>query len=57
MQAKHQGIHEQFTSTFKKSLINTWTKDIEKWENDPNEPNPYAETDNGQLLIYFNVGR
>lgn len=51
MEVKHQDIHNQFTSTFKQSLIKKWTTAIENWERNPKERNPYEEPDNGMLLV------
>lgn len=51
MQKKHQEIHDLFSATFKPTLIKKWTTAIEKWELDPEQPNPYEEPDNGELSL------
>lgn len=52
MQANHQDLHDQFTATFQASHIKQWTTAIEKWENDPKQPNPYEEPDNGKCCFF-----
>ncbi|KAH6886031.1 hypothetical protein BKA70DRAFT_1465400 [Coprinopsis sp. MPI-PUGE-AT-0042] len=43
MRLKHIENHERFTSTFCEELIREWMADIDAWNADHQQPNPYEE--------------
>ncbi|PPQ72949.1 hypothetical protein CVT25_004565 [Psilocybe cyanescens] len=43
MKETHEAAYEQHTATFSVDIIQRWEKKVEKWEDNPCAPNPYAE--------------
>ena len=50
MKTTHKAAYQQLTSTFPAELIKKWENKVEKWENNPSAPNPYAEPAIGNEL-------
>ena len=50
MSAKHMEIFEKFSATFPPETVRRWVWMVEHWENDPNAPNPYKETEQSKCL-------
>lgn len=48
MKEKHEEIFAQFSTTFPAEIIRTWATMVERWELDPNAPNPYEEPHSGE---------
>lgn len=48
--AEHTISHNELSSTFSKEILDSWTKEVEAWENDPSDPtqlNPFEATVQG----------
>jgi hypothetical protein len=43
MRTKTRGSLEQFSARFSPNTISKWTAIIEAWDDDPTQPNPYAD--------------
>ncbi|KAF8190101.1 hypothetical protein BJ912DRAFT_850370 [Pholiota molesta] len=42
--ADHAIAHQQLTATLPKETVERWTQEVEAWEDDKSEPNPYEVT-------------
>jgi hypothetical protein len=47
MKVRHEELLEDFSAEFPPEVIERWTKDIEAWNADPNNPNPYEDVETG----------
>jgi len=39
--AEHTISHNELNSTFPEEILDLWTKQVEAWENDPTQLNPF----------------
>lgn len=53
MKETHEAAYEQHTATFSVDIIQRWEKKVEKWEDNPCAPNPYAELSLGMISLTF----
>jgi len=49
--AEHTISHNELSSTFSKEILDSWTNQVEAWENDSTQPNPFEATVQGICLI------
>jgi hypothetical protein len=50
MKASHEELLEDFSAEFPQEVIRRWTEDIEAWNVDPNNANPYEDVETGMRL-------
>jgi len=41
--AEHVIAHDELSSTISETILEAWTLEIEAWEQDPTQPNPFEE--------------
>lgn len=51
--AEHTISHNELSSTFSTEILDSWTNQIEAWENDPTQPNPFEATVQGTSYKYY----
>lgn len=54
--AEHKIGHDQLESTLSEENINEWTVDIETWERDTSQPNPFTVNATG-MHLYTHVSQ
>jgi hypothetical protein len=50
MKVRHEELLEDFSAEFPPEVIQRWTKNIEAWNADPSNPNPYEDVESGMML-------
>jgi hypothetical protein len=47
MKVRHEELLEDFSAEFPPEVIERWIKDIEAWDANPNNRNPYEDVETG----------
>ena len=48
MKARHEELLEDFSAEFPPEVIQRWSRDIEAWNEDPSNRNPYEDAETGK---------
>jgi len=51
--AEHVISHNELSSTFSKEILDSWTNQVEAWENDPTQLNPFEATVPGTSYKFY----
>jgi hypothetical protein len=51
--AEHTVSHNELSSTFSEEILDSWTNQVEAWENDPTQLNPFEATVQGTRHKFY----